>query len=72
MDVGGMSGTHVRRSSIAAPDASGAPMEESPMIAVKRANHGLLLSRSIGRAGWHSRAALNGAASRRFPKVGHQ
>lgn len=51
MDVGGMSGTHVRRSSIAEQDVIVAKPDESTLIAVKRASHGLLSNLSTGRGG---------------------
>ena len=72
MDVGGMSGTHVRRSSIAEQDVNGDPAEESLAIAVKRVRNGLLSSHSFERDGSPSKAAPSGGASPRFPMAGHQ
>jgi hypothetical protein len=72
MDVGGMSGTHVRRSLIVEQDENGERVEELPRIAGKRRSQGLLWSRSSGRVGSSFKAALNGGASPRFPKAGRQ
>ena len=72
MDVGGMSGTHVRPSSIAERAAIDVKAGGSPRIAVKRPSRGLPSSHSIEKGGSPFRAEQNGDDWRRFPTDGNR